>query len=112
MGKKGSKLTSDAESAAAGLVTSLADLGEVSSRKMFGGLGIFESGTMFGIVDSSGRIFFRAGESNMALFEEAGSDRHGKMPYYSIPDSVLDDPASLRSWGDAAVGASRTAKKK
>ena len=107
MGKKGTKLTSDAESAAARLVESLADLGDVSSRKMFGGVGIFESGTMFGIVDSSGGVFFRAGAANSQLFEDAGSSRHGKMPYFSVPSSVLDDSAALHSWGDAAVDASR-----
>lgn len=112
MGKKGAKLTTDAESAAARVVADLGDLGEVSSRKMFGGLGIFESGTMFGIVDSSGGVFLRAGDSNAMLFEEAGSHRHGKMPYYSVPDSVLGDPSALRGWGSAAIDASRSAKKK
>lgn len=111
MGKKGAKLTGDAQAVAARLVADLVELGEVSSRKMFGGLGIFESGTMFAIVDSSGSVFFRAGDSNAALFEDAGSSRHGKMPYYSVPDSVLGDPSSLKDWGAAAVDASRSAKK-
>ena len=111
MGKKGSKLSADAESVAANLLESLASLGDVSSKKMFGGLGIFESGTMFGIVDSKGAVFFRAGDANTALFEQAGSHRHGKMPYYSVPDSVLGGPADLLRWGKGAIEASRAAKK-
>ena len=111
MGKKGSKLTSDADAAAASLVAELAELGEVSHRKMFGGVGIFESGTMFGIIDSRGRAFFRSGEANAALFEKAGSERHGKMPYYSVPESVLNDSAELSAWGTAAIESSRSEKK-
>ena len=112
MGKKGAKLTTDAESAAVRLVNGLADLGDVSSRKMFGGVGIFEGGTMFGIVDSSGGVYLRSGPGNAALFEQAGSVSHGKMPYFSVPDSILGDAAALHDWGTAAVEASRSEKKK
>ena len=111
MGKKGAKLTTDAESAAAELVNGLSDLGDVSSRKMFGGVGIFEGATMFGIVDSSGGIYLRGGSANAALFEQAGSVRHGKMPYFSVPPSRLSDAVALRSWGAAAVEVSRSEKK-
>ena len=112
MGQKGAKLTSDSETAAERLVQGLADIGDVSSRKMFGGFGVFETGTMFAIVDPRGGVFLRAGETNTQLFEEAGSHRHSKMPYYSIPDSVLADSTTLRRWAESAVSVSRQAKKK
>ena len=79
--------------------------------KMFGGVGIFQNGTMCGIVDSSGRLFLRAGAGNRAMFEAAGSERHGKMPYFSVPDAVRDDAGLLRDWAKASATAAREAKK-
>ncbi len=54
MGQKGAKLTPEATALADTLVDKLATLGDVSSRKMFGGYGIFESGSMFALVTSDG----------------------------------------------------------
>jgi len=111
MGKKGAKLSTDADAASALLVETLANVGEVTRRKMFGGFGIFESGTMFGIVDSGGQVFFRAGPGNQQLFDQAGSKQHGKMPYYSVPDSVLGVTSELEAWVAQAFAASRDAIK-
>jgi len=111
MGKKGEKGTSDAAAVAARLLESIEGLGDVAQRKMFGGVGIFESGTMFAMVDSKGRVFFRGGDANRALFEEAGSEKHERMPYYSVPESILEDPDASRVWAGAAIDASGAAKK-
>ena len=112
MGTKGSKLTTDAEAVAAEIVGRLASLGDVTSKKMFGGVGLFQAGTMFGIVDSSGGFFLRAGEANRASFESAGSERHGKMPYFSVPAAVFDDPKEFVTWGATAAAVAHAAKKK
>jgi DNA transformation protein len=111
MGKKGAKLTADAEVVAEALVEALASVGEVSSRKMFGGLGIFESGTMFGIVNSAGQIYLRTGDENIDLFTNAGSHKHGKMPYHSVPDAVLKDESALILYAESSIAVSRRAKK-
>jgi len=50
MGTKDSKLTSGATDSAEGFVGRLQPLGDVTSKKMFGGYGIFESGKMFALV--------------------------------------------------------------
>ena len=112
MGKKGAKLTSSATDAATALVARIEGIGDVTSKKMFGGVGIFESGVMFGIIDSGGAPFLRAGPSNEERFEEAGSTRHGRMPYYSIPDSVLADDGTLAEWAAAAAQVAHEAKGK
>ncbi|MBT8488401.1 MAG: TfoX/Sxy family protein [Gemmatimonadetes bacterium] len=111
MGEKGSKRTAAAETTARELTAELAHLGDVTSKKMFGGVGIFESGTMFGIVDSTGAIFLRGGDLNRETFEASGSERHGKMPYWSVPPQVRSDADVFAAWGAAAVNASRQAKK-
>lgn len=112
MGTRGAKLTQEAESTAERLVDAFGDLGEVSRRKMFGGVGIFEDGTMFGIVDSAGGAFLRADDRSVSMFTSAGSERHGRMPYYSIPEAVLGDRDTLLEWAREAIAASRRSKKK
>ncbi len=110
MGKRGANFNPAVESAASSLIEALSECGDVSGRRMFGGVGVFCGGTMFGIVDSTGAIFLRAGPSNQTLFDDAGSERHGRMPYYSVPAEVLNDAPTLVRWGHAAIEASREAK--
>lgn len=107
MGTKGAKQSSEAAGVAADFVERIGPLGDVTSKKMFGGHGIFESGKMFAIVDSAGDLFLKAGEANQDRFEAAGAEKHGRMPYWSIPADVLDDDAALQEWTAAAIAASK-----
>ena len=73
MGQKGAKLIPAATDAAEQLVKRLSVLGEVTSRKMFGGYGIFESGSMFVLVTSNGVAHLKVDDTNVTRFEKAGS---------------------------------------
>ena len=86
MGKKGAKHTQKATETCQQTVRVLAGIGEITSRKMFGGYGIFESGVMFALVNSAGKLHLKVDDSNISRFKEAGSNSHGKMPYYDVPD--------------------------
>lgn len=94
------------------LLDELAPLGEVTAKRMFGGYGVFEDGVMFALVDSSGGAFLRADETTSARFEEVGSEAHGRMPYWRIPPTVLDDSDSLVDWATMARDVARVAKRK
>ena len=59
MGDKGSKLTKDATLTADYLVSHLEPIGSISSKKMFGGHGIFHEDKMFGMVNSEGQAFLK-----------------------------------------------------
>ena len=89
MGAKGDKMTNDAVLATEHLVQKLESMGAVTAKKMFGGHGVFHEGKMFGIVDSKGTAYLKADDTILEIFEKAGAHKHGKMPYYSIPDTVL-----------------------
>lgn len=95
MGIKGDKLTKDAELMANQLIEKLAPLGDVTSKKMFGGYGIFLEGKMFGLVDSKGTGFLKVDEASKAHFESLGSVSHGRMPYCSIPEDIGGDDGKL-----------------
>ena len=111
MGTKGERLTGDATASAEHLAEALASLGDVTTRKMFGGYGISEEGVMFGLIDSAGIPHLRVDESTEPDFEAAGSTRHSRMPYWSIPPDVLAEPEALLEWGSRALEVARRAKK-
>ena len=111
MGEKNARLTGDATETAERLVDALGSLGDVISKKMFGGYGIFGDGVMFALVDSSGVPHLRTDESTTKQFEDAGSTKHSRMPYWSIPDPVLNDDKQLTDWATKALAIAKAAKK-
>jgi len=112
MGTKGDRRTGAADVAATDLVDRIGSVAEVTQKKMFGGVGIFAAGVMFGIVDSGGAIFLRKGEGNAEIFEAAGSQQHGRMPYFSVPAQVMRDDEALDTWAAAAAAVAHAARKK
>ena len=108
MGKKGAKLSDLATEAAQGIVEALSALGDVASKKMFGGFGVFESGVMFALIDSTGAPFLRMSAGTETRFAE----RHGRMPYGLIPAEVLADETALLKWAREALEVARAARKK
>ena len=110
MGHKGAKLTERATVTSDLLAEKLEPLGDVTCRKMFGGYGIFESGTMFALVNAAGVAHLKVDESNVKKFIDAGSQKHGKMPYYSIPDHVLASTRSLRNWAKHSLAIAKSVK--
>lgn len=112
MGTEGDRLTETATERASWLVDELATLGDVTSKKMFGGYGVFESGLMFGLIDSDGLAHFRSSPTDSVRFVEAGASKHAKMPYWSIPDDVIADHDQLVEWATEALTVARSAKKR
>lgn len=86
-------------------------LGEIAHKKMFGGYGVFESETMFALVTKEGGVYLKVSETNLARFERAGANKHSRMPYYQIPDQVLEDDSELLEWTQEAIEVSKAAKK-
>lgn len=103
MGQKGDKLTQDMVLVAELLINKLAPIGGISSKKMFGGYGIFHDGKMFSIIDSHGDCFMKADDSNKKQFEARGSSQHSRMPYFSIPDEVFNNHDELILWANKSI---------
>lgn len=107
MGIKGEKNTEKTNLAAQVLGAKLEAIGGVTTKKMFGGHGIFHEGKMFGIIDSKGRPFLKADATNRTNFEKEGAERHSRMPYFSIPQIVLNDPEELIQWARTSIKISK-----
>ncbi len=65
MVKKGDKSTQDSATSAEAIVEQLTSIGDITSKKMFGGQGIFHAGKMFGIFYPKGVIFMKSVVSNV-----------------------------------------------
>lgn len=102
-GVKGDKLTEDSAITAASLEDKLSSIGDISVKKMFGGYGIFHKEKMFGIVDSKGQGYLKVDEENQRDYEENHCHKHGKMPYFSIPNTIFENEALLQEWAKKAM---------
>ena len=87
-------------------------LGNVTTKRMFGGYGIFLDAKMFALVNKAEELFLKADDQNKQAFIDEGSTTHGKMPYYAVPPEALEGWSQMQSWAEGAVAAAaRTAKK-
>jgi len=87
----------------------LEELGDVTPRSMFGGVGLYHRGEFFGIL-ARDTLYLKVGDSNLADYECAGMkpfrpypNRAGKMRYYSVPLEVLENAAELAAWAGKAI---------
>ena len=90
---------------------------------MFGGQGIYAEGMIVAIV-LRGELFLIADAKSAPDFEAAGSTQwtytrpnrpEVRMPYFTAPEAIFDDPDSAADWTRLALDAARRsppAKKK
>ena len=103
------------------LLDLLSSLGNVRSRAMFGGHGIYCDDFFFALV-ADGALYLKADEENQPLFEEAGCEpflyhRQGRkepiqMSYWEAPPETIDRADLLLPWAQHALAAARRAKEK
>ncbi len=92
--------------------------GDIHSRKMFGGHGIYHDGLMFGLV-AEDQLYLKADKVSSGSFEEKGlqpfeyikNNKPMKMSYYLAPEEIFDDPDMAKLWADKAYEAAMRSKK-
>ena len=101
----------------------LAALGNIKSRSMFGGAGIYNDTLMFALI-ADDQLYFRVDEQTRARFAAAGqtpftypgrgksADKTIEMPYYTVSLDLLEDPTEVVDWARDAVAAAERAKRK
>ncbi|PPE80016.1 hypothetical protein C3941_12690 [Kaistia algarum] len=86
-------------------------VGRVAFRRMFGGLGIFRDGLMFGLV-AGDTLHLKADERTHPDFETEGCEpfsyatKTGKRTltsYWRMPERLFDEPDEFRDWAMRAV---------
>lgn len=98
------------------VVDQLADLGRVTSRKMFGGVGLYCGGIFFGII-ACDELYLKVDDRTRGEYERAGMrpfrpdpNRPTTMKYYAVPLGVLESGVELTRWAQKAVDAAERAK--
>lgn len=100
---------------------SLAVVGPVTIRSMFGGAGVYRDGAMFGLI-ADDTLYFKVDDATRPRFEAEGSGpftymtRNGSntiATYWRVPERLFEDADELAQWaGDAIAIAERLAARK
>ena len=80
----------------------LSCIGQVTSKRMFGGAGLYYGGLFFGLI-ASDALYFKVDDENRQAYQAAGArpfqpygDDSYSMSYYEVPVDVLEDVDQLR----------------
>lgn len=98
------------------IVEQLGSAGSIRTRKMFGGVGIYIDEVFCAIIGSSTRFFLRVGDGNREDYVKLGMEKFsGKkgstgMPYFEVPEHVLEDQELLTTWALKARNAAVESK--
>jgi DNA transformation protein and related proteins len=90
----------------------LSGVGRLTTRRMFGAVGIYRGEVFFAII-SSDVLYFKVGDANRADYERRGArqfhpyrDRPQlSMNYYEVPADILEDPEECALWAERAIAA-------
>lgn len=78
-----------------------------TTKKMFGGHGIFHENKMIGLIDSKGIVFFKANDSSTGDYLAVGSHKQSKMPCSSILSNFFSDFDKLDIWAKKSIEISK-----
>ena len=90
----------------------LGQLGRISTKKMFGGHGVYCDGVIMGLVINE-TLFLKVDEQTMPKFSEAGcqpfvyhmKDKQVAMSYWSVPVDAMESSDEMLPWARHAYAA-------
>lgn len=94
----------------------LEQVGEVSLRAMFGGIGVYSRGLFFALMDDD-TLYMKVDAHNRPDFEALGMNAfrpfgdERSMSYYEVPAQVLEEAEDLRGWVEKSLAAALRQRK-
>ena len=90
----------------------LAFLGRISTKSIFGGIGIFVDERLLGIVMDD-KVYLHTDASNLRAYQDRGMPQFKPYPnafdlttdHHQVPAEIVDDPVLLKQWGEQALAA-------
>jgi DNA transformation protein len=88
----------------------LTSLSGISTKAMFGGYGLYQSGAFFGIIHR-GRLYLKTDEASRKAYRARGTKpfqpnrRQRLKSYYEVPVEILEDREQLAIWARTAATA-------
>ena len=99
------------------ILEQFSEFGEVSYKKMFGGVGFYKQEIMFGGI-MGGTLHFKVDDTTRPNYLTAGMSsffehekNKGKAKYYEVPIDVIEDRTNLALWANQAVEVAKKSKK-
>ena len=96
----------------------LAGVRAVSSRRMFGGVGLYSGEWFFAALDND-TLFFKVDDSTVGAYKKRRMPPFQPMPdmppmmgYYQVPPTILEDADALATWAAEAIDVAKRAKAK
>ncbi len=86
----------------------LQDLDGVEARRMFGGYGLYQDETFFGIIHE-GRLYFKIDEKTVAQYRKRKmkpfrpNAKQTLTSYYQVPMEIVEDNERLCDWAVKAI---------
>lgn len=87
------------------LETFFAPVLAIRTRRMFGGIGIYDGDAMFAL-SVAGRVYLKTDDATRSLYADAGSEPFQitmrgavrETSYWSFPNSALEDAEAFATW--------------
>jgi DNA transformation protein and related proteins len=86
----------------------LAGIGDVEARRMFGGVGLYQDETFFGVIHK-GKLFFKIDQSTVGEYRKRKmkpfrpNAEQTLKSYYQVPAEIVEDADELRQWAVQAT---------
>lgn len=88
------------------VVEKLEYIGQVTTKKMFGGVGIYLDGLFCALIGDD-VLYFKVDDTNRPDYEAADMGPLMNLQYYQVPAEVFEDPETLRVWANKAMDVAR-----
>jgi DNA transformation protein and related proteins len=90
------------------ILEQMGGLGAVSTRRMFGAVGLYSGELFFGLIDFD-TLFLKTDETNSAQYMTRNMPRfmttvNRPMGYYQVPADIIEESEALVSWARQSVG--------
>lgn len=101
------------------IIDILSTFGNIKSRRMFGGYGMYSDSVMFALI-SDDEIYFKADNILAEKYKALGSypfafkkdDKTIALSYWFVPPEILEDSDRLKDWFDSSLETAKNNKKK
>ena len=86
----------------------LRGLDDVEARRMFGGYGLYQDETFFGIVHKA-RLYFKTDDSTVSEYRKRKmkpfrpNAKQTLKSYYQVPVDIIEDADQLAAWARRAI---------
>ena len=93
----------------------LQELDGVEAPRMFGGYGLYQDETFFGILHK-GRLYFKIDETTVKEYRKRKmkpfrpNAKQTLKSYYQVPVEIIEDADKLHEWADRAVNCQQRQK--